>query len=282
MLTIKSIGSEFKKAVDKKTVGKIFLISRRALLIDLNGVIFEILSLKMPKSTISAIVSKDELNDLPLAVGNPVVCGKNILLNGVDLELDSAEIWVWDLEKRKFNLPKDDLMEILHIIRNVLNHHLSSLLIGTKDPLLRATINKIHHNFNLCEISLEKDPVRIARILLDLVGVGPGLTPAGDDALAGFLTGSYQFAHPKSQLFKLVNILRNEIGCKMTTAYSKRLLNLAASGISNEYVRELILSIHDQNFHDLVRNAKKILGLGATSGYFYLFGFAKGLEMVSH
>lgn len=281
MSRVVSIGIDFKRAVNEKTNGKVILISRRALLVDLNAKIFEILSSRMPRSTISAIVSKNDLNELDLAVGDPVECRKTIMLNGVELELDDAEVWTWDLKKAdlKENLHKINVLNISTKIKNTLKERLSAELNYVVDPLLQTTIEKINYAFDLCEQYLEKNKIRSVDALLDLVGLGPGLTPAGDDTLAGFLTGSYYLASNGSQLFDVANLLKDKIHNKKTTVYSKRLLSLAANGISNEYVRGLILGIFDQNYFTATLYAKKILGLGATSGYFYLLGFIRGLEM---
>ncbi|MCQ5362348.1 MAG: DUF2877 domain-containing protein [Candidatus Methanomethylicia archaeon] len=280
MLKLLSLGADFKKAVDEKLAGKVVLVSRRALLIDVNGTIFEMLSSKMPRSTISAVLSRSELKDLPINVGDPVSFRESILLNGIELSPQNAEVWAWNLKKR-YNLSKRALSKVSEKIENILSVRHPILLNEVRDPLLRATLEKIYLAFSFCKSYFEKEPNQSMQAVLDIVGLGPGLTPAGDDALAGFLIGTYYFTPRDHPLSGFLNGLRNEIGCKTTTAYSKRLLGLAVNGISNEYVRGLILGIAHQNYYALTINSKKILRLGATSGYFFLLGFMKGLEMIA-
>lgn len=278
-ISAKAIGSEFKKTIEteKEIRGKILLISNKALLIELNGDIFEVLSSNMPRTTISTVVSRNRLTDLFLTEGDPVERHKNFLLRDVVLEFNGAEVWSWNLSKNN-SLKKWEILKISNVIKEKLTERVSFMLHAT-DPLLEKTIKMVDYAFRFCKKNLIKDLTTSGCALLDLVGLGPGLTPAGDDALAGFLVGTRYFSKSDSSLNTLIDMLREGLQNKTTTAYSKRLLMLATDGISNEYVEQLIVGAFNQDLATVIENTEKILRLGSTSGYFFLFGFMSGLEL---
>ena len=106
-------------------------------------------------------------------------------------------------------------------------------------------------------------PEVAADLVRRLLGVGPGLTPAGDDVLAGLLVGLWSFGEKAVplRLFVLTGLAAG------TTDLSAALLRCAARGESIPQVNQLLRAISgsawqsglDQAMYDLVR-------VGHTSG----------------
>jgi Protein of unknown function (DUF2877) len=93
-----------------------------------------------------------------------------------------------------------------------------------------------------------------------LLGRGPGLTPSGDDLLAGLLLGARAFGRPMDELAALID----ELAPGRTTALSARLLHHAGAGECVREVAALIAALPDPRRRDPAIAA--LLALGHTSG----------------
>lgn len=104
----------------------------------------------------------------------------------------------------------------------------------------------------------------IAQHLLCIVGLGEGLTPAGDDFLVGVLAGSAAFRGEDRVRKLLVGEIPRRARCR-TTALSRRMLEAACKGEFSEPVIRVVRAFAlEQRF---VRRAMRdILLVGATSG----------------
>lgn len=121
------------------------------------------------------------------------------------------------------------------------------------DPELRlpATLDDVH------------SPEAAAELVRRLLGVGPGLTPAGDDVLAGLLTGLWSFGQ-RAEPLRLAVLPSLAAG---TTDLSAALLRCAVRGESIPQVKKLLRTMSgtvwqgrlDHAIDDLVR-------VGHTSG----------------
>lgn len=82
----------------------------------------------------------------------------------------------------------------------------------------------------------EKDPEGVLQILLRMLGVGQGLTPAGDDLIAGLLLLLNRWPAALGPLAALSSIQRGlaESAYLKTTALSANLIELAAAGEADE------------------------------------------------
>ena len=103
----------------------------------------------------------------------------------------------------------------------------------------------------------------VADLVRRLLGVGPGLTPAGDDVLAGLLVGLWSFGQ-RAERLRLAVLAGLSAG---TTDLSAALLRCAAGGESIPQVNQLLRTMSgsawqgrlDHAMYDLVR-------VGHTSG----------------
>lgn len=113
-----------------------------------------------------------------------------------------------------------------------------------------------------------------ARNFRGLIGLGPGLTPAGDDFLVGALNTTAVFSKTVfSNLKSAISGLLDNTG-KVSRHYLKAALDLR----SGEDMQELFKAIISGDFQNIVYNTKKILSYGSDSGYFILKGLLWGLQ----
>jgi hypothetical protein len=118
-----------------------------------------------------------------------------------------------------------------------------------------------------------------------LAGLGPGLTPSGDDALGGFvgvlalLSGQLSVdAVPRHQLAPIIA----SVAGPRTTMLSATLLEHAARGEMAEQVGELLtaLALPVEESEAVLRAADRVLAYGAFSGADTLLGLLLGLQVL--
>lgn len=104
----------------------------------------------------------------------------------------------------------------------------------------------------------------VAQHLLCIVGLGEGLTPAGDDFLAGVLAGSTGFGgQDRMRKFLVEEIPKRARG--RTTTISQRMLTAACNGEFSEPVIRVVrtFALEQRSVRRAMRN---ILHMGSTSG----------------
>ncbi len=104
-----------------------------------------------------------------------------------------------------------------------------------------------------------------------LIGLGPGLTPAGDDLLAGLILVVYYVN--KTAL----SALRSCIKQAATTRLSRAMLGWAAQGLANEHTLLLLRDLFSLPESQAFARLPQVLAHGATSGADLVAGIALGL-----
>lgn len=101
-----------------------------------------------------------------------------------------------------------------------------------------------------------------------LIGAGPGLTPAGDDLIAGALVTAHATADPRLATWQ--QCVRELLTAGRTTAVSRAILHCALDGYSTselaDYVRVLCDEGTAHTRRDLVRATRNLLAVGHSSG----------------
>ncbi len=118
----------------------------------------------------------------------------------------------------------------------------------------------------------------LVRAVEALLGGGPGLTPAGDDALCGYLTAAAAGLAPEA----IGEQLRREIGTRSprsTTTLSGQLLEYAASGHAVPPLLRLLDSLAGRR--DVEHAWEDVLAIGHTSGAALAAGFSAALGPTS-
>jgi hypothetical protein len=132
---------------------------------------------------------------------------------------------------------------------------------------------------------LVQDITQVARIGMDLVGLGPGLTPSGDDFLGGmlFAAHSLKMTYPEDFYWEdeiigdLIDWARTR-----TNPISHTVLHDLALGHGPEPLHEVVRSLlmgHD--LECLMAAVARLLRIGHTSGWDILAGVLTGMLMLS-
>ncbi|WP_448639853.1 DUF2877 domain-containing protein [Geodermatophilus sp. URMC 63] len=108
-----------------------------------------------------------------------------------------------------------------------------------------------------------------------LVGLGPGLTPAGDDVMAGTMAGLVLLGHPAAERFA-AGVYALAAG--RTTELSRALLRHAAAGrVSGEYAAVLHGLVGERPLGPAIAG---LLATGSTSGRALALGLCTAIDLV--
>ena len=128
-----------------------------------------------------------------------------------------------------------------------------------------------------------RDREGIQHSTADLVGLGPGLTPSGDDILVGFSAGLRCTARNKNSEFLFRALQAN---AARTNDISRTYLLLAARGLYSSSLRTLCQAIcADRNSYSAIsrsfleKSAQVVLHTGHTSGRDTVRGLLAGFEV---
>ncbi len=117
-------------------------------------------------------------------------------------------------------------------------------------------------------VSATEPTTAVARLL----GRGPGLTPAGDDALAGAVLVGVALRRPTT----LPDAVRTRLGA--TTAVSRALLQAACDGYAAEPVVGLVDAVVAGDRDEVDRHLPRVLAIGHSSGRDLVTGMLVALE----
>ena len=110
-----------------------------------------------------------------------------------------------------------------------------------------------------------------------LCGRGPGLTPSGDDFLAGCMAVGWLLYGPQPAFLASCQCV-NEIARRRTHELSQCWLAYAAAGDVASPIGTLLSALTSQDQEGLERATTHVLALGASSGYDLLQGILYGIK----
>ncbi|MDA3793132.1 MAG: DUF2877 domain-containing protein [Elusimicrobia bacterium] len=145
---------------------------------------------------------------------------------------------------------------------------------------IKEVLDKPVNKINYLDLTVPGDAIA------NLLGKGPGLTPAGDDFIAGALNGAYCF---NSALF---NRLKSNIHGHLnkTTKLSRYYLTFAVSGRTGEDMLELLKSVSgnsvsensvpEKKTDNIRKYTNRMMEYGASSGYYIVKGLLWALKKI--
>jgi hypothetical protein len=111
---------------------------------------------------------------------------------------------------------------------------------------------------------------------IELIGLGPGLTPSGDDYLVGLLAGLEATGHRSSPA--LANAIAHAAPSRTTTIGAAALAH-AARGAYAERLHDVLRAVATGSGDALTRPIRRAMAYGATSGADTLVGLFTALEV---
>jgi hypothetical protein len=209
---------------------------------------------------------------------------------GLSLSMNRAEIWSPSHGVKKpidIGLIKRNISLVKKIAScknegfGQLVHHVEDMIAGYQfngyrlNRVSRAGLPNIE---TLASAVKSEDLDLVGQSAKKLVGLGQGLTPSGDDLLAGFMASLRWTVNSFHGDLDSVDGINRTIAdaAEGTTILSKQLLTLAAAGEVNEAIEGLLEAILAGQIEDVTTATKKVLAIGETSGVDSITGILLG------
>ncbi len=114
---------------------------------------------------------------------------------------------------------------------------------------------------------IEQDESKLSDKLCSILGLGPGLTPSGDDFIYGVLSVLFYYnrlSGKSSDWLSLAAARISNAARNLTTVISYNMLRSCINGEFSEYIKNLLIGIlYGNNVEPLL---KKVLQIGSSSG----------------
>lgn len=198
-------------------------------------------------------------------------CGQ-LFIGPLPISLQRAAIWQPDLPS--LHRLSADALSLLHENSKQqpisLLHSKSAAIYGRA----RRGIDALQTGF------MQGDNDKIGAGARHLAGLGPGLTPAGDDFLVGFLAAIYACRSQIDEQLTMRSQLIAQTAAAHTTQLSARWLGCAGQGHFGEAWHHLITALNSNVSTTITTAAHRILTTGATSGVDAMSGFLFGINLL--
>ena len=190
---------------------------------------------------------------------------------GVRISLEDTRLW---RGKTKVTCVagNDELAAKMSVFQEVIVSHLNS------QEAVDRRIDKLANSIK------SADPRQIKRALDFIIGLGDGLTPAGDDVLLGLLCfiSSMPSGIRSEHFNKFLETFTQLIGHyrDSTTFISYSFLKYGLEGRFVEPLSDLCVAVLSNGRDGLGKSLERSLGIGASSGINMLKGVIMGLDLI--
>lgn len=192
-------------------------------------------------------------------------------LTSADLRWLVQGATVWDPRLPALNAPA---AKIALAKQRLPDHQQLTDILAEATPAYRQLTERLTQGSELLTAGLQTNSARLVALGAEqLVGLGPGLTPLGDDLLLGWLGGLHLAAEPELKV-QMIDGVRQGISTKRTTRLSSLWLHHAVAGEFSETWHQLAAALTSQSVKQTQRTLERIAASGATSGLAALHGFA--------
>lgn len=187
-----------------------------------------------------------------------------------DHAVDMTEAVAWWPDRRPVDWLPDELQKQSRTLRGLAGRSaiLAKDRFGSALRESRAEVRRA-----LCSHDVEGLPIVAGR----LIGLGPGLTPAGDDWLCGMALGLYHLSighqGPWQSATDLLAGFSEAFERSRTTALSRTFLAYAAQGVADSGLMALVRCMGVPG-SDFCQKAREVEGAGHTSGPDMMLGVA--------
>jgi len=298
-----SIGSVAAGRMTKGVIGHVHSVFRRVINIEIpdEGLVSLVgqeigrgpfyISVEMPEQIDLTAIGVDR-NHTALRAGNLVRVSENLLA----ISLENARLWepekkfsnILDVPAIEANLAalqelvvrfgnRSDLIQLLEFSKKTFEDETTAMKMN---PVSRLALPQV---MKLLDAIKQGNSQNIVQSAMNLIGLGPGLTPAVDDLLVGLiLSMSYIAENLNVEQIPVQDALKDLASCihGRTTTISEEFLLQAVAGNANESVIALIEALLTSNQVDIVSSARKVMDFGGTSGTDMVLGILFGANMM--
>ncbi|MBU8916952.1 DUF2877 domain-containing protein [Bacillus sp. FJAT-29953] len=247
-----------------------------------NGELYTIACRNVDNGPNTLIIDVDNIRPMEIAVNDQVFTKKNILHIGNKLAISFESVNKWACVVPGYPLNEEILNQNLKKLKKFIDIHGKSGGIKKHElpnSLFEAKMSSmLELRTNLLLDELAEDRMSSAlEHAISIIGLGPGLTPSGDDFLVGLFTSFSMLNGPfygrRSFCEDVVSKAKT-----LTNDISWMALQKASTGKVRESIILLLNALLGENEADLFLSLNKVLNIGSSSGTDIALGLVGGLE----
>jgi hypothetical protein len=208
---------------------------------------------------------------------------------GIAIDLSAATRWYCGLDRCAIDLCAEPSVHALRSVRRVLREQgpesgFGPLMLhdaAPSSPLDQAMQKRLWQVLPALSCAGSNlDCGSAARALAELAGLGPGLTPSGDDFIVGYLAALYGRCASEPLLRPYLNGLSGSVRQFALTAnlISRQYLRNALAGEFSESLAQVVWGIAAHDELRLRQSAERLVRVGHSSGADSLVGLLFGLR----
>ncbi len=270
-----------------RLTGSVVAVFERSAYLDLGGRLVALASHDLERGPISISLERGT-RIAGIAPGMPAAVGGALLsIDGTRIDLGGAEVWDARLPRAERAPAGSREAVVAELLSRAPRESVAAAVLGSRESragqVAAALSESLRDGLNsmarlladpLCEVAAcEAREAVSARI----AGLGPGLTPSGDDLLVGIanaLTTLHRAPETEGALARKVLI---DAALSRTSRISAAYLEAACAGDASLPWHRLVRSLGGER-DDLRRAARRLLRVGETSGADALAGFCWAWE----
>jgi hypothetical protein len=247
-----------------------------------NGDLYTIACNRLDNGPNTLIVDIDNMKPMKIETNDRVFVEENLLYIGDQLTISIDRAGKWESVLSTYPCNVDILKRNLMKMKDIINIH--GVGGGMKKNIItlnpfEAEVSNMLENRTLLLLN-ELLNGRISSALphaVSLIGLGPGLTPSGDD----FLTGLFTIFNMKNSPFYPYRLFCEDVIKKaktLTNDISYMTLKKAAFGKVRESIISLLNSLLVEDEEDLILSLNKLLNIDSSSGTDIALGIVFGMD----
>jgi len=277
LLQARSLNRRIGNYLRQPRAGYILATFDRSSYLDMDGQIVALVTPVLLNGPLNIVVDAETFHDRVAAGDTATSTDRGLRAGGIEIELAGAIVWdaalpPWPGEH--ISRLRDNLVTLRGVLeveapegglaRAATGHVATTALETRAAPALRDLARGLQH----------PDALLVGHAASTLAGLGPGLTPSGDDVLVGCLLTLALYADTADRMrHAIVSGVRNR-----TTRISMAYLEAAARGEASETWHRLVDAVAENDPDRIAAAARGVMAFGETSGSDMLAGFVLAAE----
>lgn len=247
-----------------------------------DGELYTIACREIDNGPNTLILDVESLESMDIEMYDQVYTTSKSICIGKKITIETGKATIWGKKLPQYPLNTDVIKTNITYMKQYINMHGTSG--GMKSPL--SHISPFEHemariicersNFLLAEL-LNKRMQHAVQHAVSLVGLGPGLTPSGDDFLVGLFT-AFHLANSPLSSYKWFCEEVEKVAKELTNEISFMAIKQASTGQVRESIVSLLEAILSDDERELIISLQKVLNIGSSSGTDIALGILAGLE----
>jgi len=248
-----------------------------------NGELYTFACQHLDNAPNTMLIDIDRFSELAIEVNDIVYADQRIVHIGDQLSIAMDQVTTWECQLPCFPSDIESVINHLAITKDMvlqrgkcggmkpdltsssLFDQETSRLLSVRSQMLQEAL--LHHQVS--------DACRHAA---GLIGLGPGLTPSGDDFLVGLLS-TFHMENSPGRIYQGFGEEIVDIARTLTNEISYMALKQASKGRVRESITRLLHTITCGKQEELILSLDKVLTIGSSSGTDIVYGMISGLEI---